>query len=374
MKKCLFIICALLLTAGCSNFGVDKPEILQTEDETESEISIIPSHSLSDKEYKIILPYRMSAARGAIKGQFAGNRLDINEMEEGLRRHSTGVFDPEKYFFEEGQFLTTKYIFSLIDELNPQFDGEGEKDELIEEQRDNPRIFSHILEQNFLQKTKDDSVEVVGISIGIAVRSEYRFQVETGGAYYYEKIPDDVGLAEGQRIANIVFNNIRDIEGLQDMPIMLAIFQQEVESSVVSGDFLAKTFVAADEVAIGKWETINEEHVLFPSEYASKNYGDDNQKVRKFSSEIAEFFPNYVGVIGEGFYVDESLKRLSLEIPIEFYGQGEVIGFTQYTYGLVQRLFSNDYDLEIKVTSGKETESVIYRSAGEADLQVHLFN
>ena len=49
---------------------------------------LLPSHSLDDDQYKILLPYRPSAARGAITNQVA-NRVDIDELEEGLRRHST---------------------------------------------------------------------------------------------------------------------------------------------------------------------------------------------------------------------------------------------------------------------------------------------
>lgn len=370
----MLLVCTLLFVTGCSNIGTEKPEILQPEDEGEGEISIVPSHRLSDKEYKIVLPYKISKSREVIKGQFGGNRLDLNEMEEGLRRHSTSVYDPEKYFFEEGQFLNTEDVYSLITDLNPIIKGEGDKEANIKEHRDNPRVFLHVLEQNYLQKTSEDSVEVVGMSIGIAVRSVYRFQVEVGGPYYYEDIPDDVGLAEGKRVANEVLSMLRDIEGLSDMPIMFAVFQEEEQSSVVAGNYLAKTFVAADEATIGDWETVNEDHVLFPSNEASKNFKDDSEVVKKFTGEVAEFFPNFVGVIGDGFYVDETLKRLSLEIPIEFYGRGEVIGFTQYTYGLAQRNFPADYDLEIKITSSQGVESLIYRDAGNTDLEVHLFN
>lgn len=369
MKKFLILIgCTLLILVGCTNQKQD--DIVQPEeDEGETEISIIPNYSLSEDQYKILLPYRPSLARGAITNQIT-NRVDIDELEEGLRRHSTEVFDPDKYVFEEGQHLKTDFIYSLIDSLNPKIKDSGNQDE----HRNNPRVFSHILEQNFLRKNDNNSVELVGVSIGISLKSVYRFQTEIGGPYYYEKIPQKEMLAEGKKIADEVLKEIRQLDGLQDIPIMIALFREEEQSSPVAGNFVAKTFVDKDENAIGKWENIDEEHILFPSTKANEKYYEDFQKVKLFSEKIAEYFPNYVGVVGEGFYIEKNLTKLSIEVPIEFYGKGEVIGFTQYTYGLVKEIFQTYYDVEVTVTSSAGTESLIYRKAGTDDPKVHIFH
>src|SRR5699024_745937 len=101
---------------------------------------------------------------------------------------------------------------------------------------------------------------------------------------------------------------------------------------------------------------------------------DDYQMVDNFGNEIAKYFPNYVGVIGEGLYLDDELRQLTLEIPIEFFVKGEIIGFTQYAYGLVQEIFEDYYDLEVKITSSNGVESFIYRNAGEKEPTVHIFH
>lgn len=366
MKRFIFMLLIVsLIVSGCGN--IIQNDVIEPEEEGETEISIIPSHSLEENQYKILLPYRPSAARGAITNQIT-NRVDIDELEEGLRRHSTSVFDPDKYVFEEGQYLSTETIYRLIDSLNPKVKDKGSK----KEHEKNPRVFSHILEQNFLER-KENRVNLVGLSIGISLKSVYRFQTEVGGPYYYEDIPLNEMIKEGEKIAQAVLNEIREMEELRDVPVMIALFREAKQSSPVPGNFVQKTVVNEGTTEIGKWEKIDEEYMLFPSNEAREKYSNDYQKVKAFSDKIADYFPNYVGVVGTGFYVEDQLTNLSIEVPIEFFGKGEVIGFTQYAYGLVKEIFPNHFDIEVSVFSSDGVESLIYRDAGEEEPKVHIF-
>lgn len=405
MKKCtIWLIGALLVLTSCVQ-GPEE-EIVQNEDEQEQETSIVPSYKLSEENYRMILPFRPSQARGVIVNQIA-NRLDIDEMEEGLRRHSKEVFDPEKYYFEEGQYLTKDMVYQWLGRFptDEQLEREVQKeisrlkrermtvneekiradfqqglnppivdDENEDMQRESPRYLSHILEQNYLEKKDDNTVELVGVSIGIALKSVYRFQTEIGGPYYYEDIPMDDMLAQGQDIAQTVLERLRQIEGLEDVPIMIALYREQEQASPVPGNYVAKTLVEGNDMTINDWQNTNEEYVLFPSDSAKQAYFDDYEIMNSFGNEISEYFPNYVGYIGEGFYINEDLNRLSIEVPIQFYSKGEILGFTQYTYGLVMKLFPNYYDLEIKVTADGQVESLIYREAGEEEPVVHIMH
>jgi protein involved in sex pheromone biosynthesis len=362
-----------VLLAGCLPQQDTEEEILQNDPEDEQETSIVPGHQLDEENYPIIIPYEPSEARGVITNQVA-NRLDIDELEEGLMRHSKDLYDPEEYFFQEGQYLTTDMVFGLIDDLNPVIeDAEDlETDEEVEFHEENPRYLSHILEQNFLQRVDGESVELAGISIGIAMKSVYRFQVD--GIDHQEEIPESEMLAQGEQIAQEILDHIREIEGLENIPVMMAIYREAEQSSPIPGNFVVRTTVDSGDNSIGDWESLGEERILFPSDEGREKYFDDHEVVSSFGVEIAEYFPNYVGIIGEGFYIDEELQRLSIEIPIEFYGKAEVIGFTQYTYGLVQEMFENYFELEIKVTSSHDVESIIYRPVNAESPTVHIFH
>ncbi|WP_010097427.1 CamS family sex pheromone protein [Ornithinibacillus scapharcae] len=372
MKKRIgLLLIILLMLASCApSFDEGEDELVQNEEEPTGQPSIVPTYKLSEEDYRVILPYRTSKARGATTNQLGDNRLDIDELEQGLMRHSKEFFDPKKLYFEEGQYLDQTTIFSWIDELNPQVEKEADEDVY----RKNPRYLSHILEQNYIKRNEDNSVELAGVSIGLALKSQYRFQTEVGGAYYYEPISEKEMLEKGQEMAQTILERIRKIEGLEKVPIMFAIYREEKRGSAVPGNFVARTYVKDSDMSIDDWDTIEEDYILFPSNEAEKKYFDDAQIVNTFGVEIAEFFPNYVGYIGEGFYVNEELQKLTIEVPIEFNGKAEIIGFAQYTYGLVKDKFPNNYDIEINITSSHQLEGYIYRKAGEENPIVHLFD
>ncbi|WP_284141370.1 MULTISPECIES: CamS family sex pheromone protein [unclassified Virgibacillus] len=404
MKKILFLLISILLFVTSCAPKINDDEVLQNE-KSKEEASIVPSYQLSKNNYRMILPYRPSEARGVIVNQLA-NRVDIDSMEEGLRRHSKEYFDPEKYYFEEGQYLKKDVVYNWLERkltkeelekavkkeiarlkkaemtvneerireklqlgLNPAIADEENK----ELQEKYPKYLSHILEQNFLEKKEDNTVQIVGLSLGISMKSVYRFSTETGGPYYKD-ISKKKMLEEANKIAKTVLERVRKTEGLEKVPVMIAIYREASQDSPVPGNFVAKTYVEKGHNSIDKWESIQEEHILFPSNKANEAYFDDAQLIKSFTDQISKYFPNYVGVIGEGFYINKELRKLTIDIPIEFYGKAEVIGFTQYTYGVVKELFPDHYELEINVTSSAQQESLIYRQPGEKNPVVHIFH
>lgn len=380
------LLVILLLLTSCTSKNNDQ-ELVQDGEKTEEQKSIVPSYQLTDEEYKVVLPFRPSKARGVITDRIE-NRIDISEMESGLKRHSTQVFDPKNHFFEEGQYLTEDIIREWtgrkttqkvkdqeveVEGLNPKISSDSEYDASVEELKENPRYISHILEQNYLVHNEDNSVQLGGVSIGIAMKSVYRFQNEIGGPNHYQDISKKEMEEKAKEYAEIIVSRMRNIDGLENVPIFIAVFREGEQNSAVPGSYVMKTTVNQGEADIKKWEEINEQYVLFPSSEAKKKFIDDHQVITSFGDDIADYFPNYVGIIGEGFYANKELQTLKIEVPIEFHGQGEVVGFTQYVYGLIQEKFPDHYDLQVKVTSTEGIESVLIRKKGEDEPYVHIF-
>src|SRR5690625_2119872 len=269
MKKTMILLLSLLLLlVGCAPKETDKEEIVQKGDEpVEQEVSIVPTHQLSKSNYRMILPFRPSEARGVIVSQVA-NRLDIGEMEEGLRRHSTDVFDPEKYYFEEGQYLTKDIVKEWIDDINPTIKDEESK----KEHNQNPRYLSHVLEQNYLEKKDGDSVELVVVSIGLAMKSVYRYTTKPGDPFEYREISNKEMQEEGNKMVEEVVERLREMVEVQDVPVLMGVEREDGQAAPVEGDFSATAAVCDGKKKGGKCEPSKEVCVVFPSNQAKDNY------------------------------------------------------------------------------------------------------
>lgn len=382
MKR-VIVLFILVLLVGCAPRYEDNDEVI---DETlpgeEQETAIIPNYKVDASDYQVLLPYRLSESRGVTTNQIA-NRVDIRALENDLRRHSTDVFDPEEFFFQEGQQIGRSELFSWLERysettelgLNPaiSYSSDSSLDEKLRDERENPKYLTHILEQNYLVRTEENSVQLAGISLGIAMKSEYQFQTEIGGPFYYETIESDAMLSEANRVASEVVTRLRQKDGLADVPIMIAIYREATRNSLVPGSIVAKTVVDGGSGNVSGWQTVDEEYVLFPSTRARQVDPDLSAIVNDFQNDIRDFFPNYVGLIGEGFYQGNQLRRLKLEIPIPFQGQAEVNGFTQYVYGLVMDSFQTHFDLEVVIRSDARQESLITRKRDAEKADVYIY-
>lgn len=404
MKKLAGVLSigALVLLASCGPSGGGEEEVKQETADGGEKTSVVSSYNFSDEEYKVLLPYESgkskgvvnyetSAARGVIINQIA-NRLDIDEVEEGLRNHSKDVFSPDDYYFREGQMLDSDTLYSWIgryakaqeDDKGKVSDDEKAKElglnpELNEDKasekdfRDNPKYLSHILEQDYMVEDDNGDIKLGGVSIALAMKSEYQFT--TGGkGPYREEIPEDEMLAQANQMSKKIVERMREIDGLGDVPIHITVYQEAKKESVVPGHFVAETTVDKGSSSVGDWDKIDEKNVLFPSDDAEENYPDESQYISAFTTKVASFFPNYTGMVGRGFYQDDELKKLTIDIPIQFEGNAEVVAFTQYAYSQIMDIFPNYYDLEINITSNDQTEAIITREHDTKEPEVYILN
>ncbi|KGX88233.1 CamS family sex pheromone protein [Pontibacillus litoralis] len=383
MKRiALFMLSLVVIITGCAPVYEKNEQVgMETNDNSQNDKAIVPKYNISDEYYRPLEEYKPSKSRGVITNQI-GNRLDIKEMEEGLRRHSKDAFDPKDYFFQEGQYITEDMLYDWLDRsnnkngnggtengLNPSLqDGAGEK-----EMRENPKYLSHILEQDYLKASKDGEVQLKGMSIGIAMKSQYRFQTDFGEPYRYEDISKEEMLQQGQKMAQTVVDRIREDEAIPNVPIMVAIYREEELGAMTPGNYVAKTTVKADKVKIGEWDRIDEDYILFPSKEAEDEYPEEASLMNNLQNDVAKYFPNYIGVVGKGFYIEDDLQQLSITIPIEFKGQTEVIGLTQYVYSIILENFPNYFDLEVNIESHNGQEALISREADEEEPFVHIY-
>lgn len=388
MKKLMMLALSFsLLLAGCApNFN--KQEEVVQEDMNETDKAIIPNYKISDKYYRTLLPFKPSESRGLVVNNIS-TKYDINEFETGLMRVAQNAFDPDKYLFQEGQYLKKDTIRAWLNRkfteeqlkeqklkaednigLNPIIADGGNIDKNNEK---SPIYLAHILEHNYLVKNNEDKAVLGGVVIGLAMNSVHYYQKEAYGATYETKIDHDVLEREGKKMADEVLRRVRQIKGLKDVPITIALFEQESRTSVVPGSFFAYANASKGSSELGGWEEINEKYVLFPSNEAEKNHRDDLTAFLNFKQDVEKYFPNFNGVIGKAFYAHDQLQEVNIDIPIQFYGKAEGIGFTQYVTGLVVKHFPEYISVQVNISSVNGPEALVVRKADQSEPFVHIY-
>jgi protein involved in sex pheromone biosynthesis len=383
----LALVLVLVLSACAPNFQ-QQDNVVKTEEKDE-EKAIIPKYNISDNYYRTILPFVPGEARGLIVSN-VNTRYDINEFETGLMRIAQQSFDPKTYLFREGQeikrntvrlWLNRKYTEQQLAEkgvkaennigLNPVL---AESDDLKESNSKSPIYLAHILEHNYLIKGEnDDTVRLGGVVIGLALNSVYYYQTEKDGPVYETKIDFSTMESEGKKIAQEVLTRLRAMKNLKDVPITIALFEQQSKSSVVPGSFFTYTTVDKGSSTIDGWEPVDEKYFLFPSTQAQESHRDDVTAFLNFKQDVEKYFPNFNGVIGRAFYVGDQFQELDISIPIQFYGKSEAIGFVQYVTGLVLEHFPKYISVSVSVTSVNGPEALIVRKANETEPFVHIY-
>lgn len=386
-KLSLLTLSLVFLLSACAPNFQEQDNNVQTKEETE-EKAIIPKYNISDNYYRTILPFEPGEARGLIVGNI-NTRYDINEFETGLMRIAQNSFDPETYLFREGQqlkratvrqWLNRKFTSAQLAErglkesenigLNPLIEG----GDLQESNNKSPIYLAHILEHNYLIKGENDTVRLGGVVIGLALNSVHYYREAVGEPYFEREIPFEEMEREGKRIAQEVLKRLRSMKDLKDVPITIALFEQQSRASVVPGTFFTYTTVNNGSSTIDKWENLDEEYFLFPSTEAQEAHRDDVTAFLNFKQDVEEYFPNFNGVIGRAFYIGDQFHDLNISIPIQFYGKTEAIGFTQYVTGLVLEHFPKYISVSVSVTSVDGPEALIVRKANETEPFVHIYN
>lgn len=390
MKRLIGLTIALaVVLGGCAPNFDKKDEVVQDTKNEKSKEAIIPKYQISDDFYQTLLPYEPSKARGLVVSNL-NTRLDLDEFETGLMRIAQDPFPTDEYVFREGQFLDTETVKSWLNRkytsdqlkknkmkssenvgLNPLDD---EKGSIENRSKENPEYLAHILEHNYLVKSGDKKVKLAGISIGLALNSVYYYQKEQYGAEYEIKIDEDKLEAEGKKIAEEVVKRMRQIKGAENVPIMVALFEQGSKDAVVPGNFIGYSTADANSTSLSKWKKVKEKYYLFPSQAATKDFRDDATSFANFKQDVEEYFPNFNGVIGKAFYVDKQLQKLTISIPMQFYGKSEVVGFTQYVTGLVMEHFPEYLAVEVNISSNNGQEALIAKKSGQKEPFVYIYH
>lgn len=371
------ILASVFFLSACGSKEEETDSAKDGKKETDSELTTT-SNQLSRDYYRALIQdgaYKTSKSRGIT--QKLNSTFNLKAFETGLIQLSQEKFESDVYYFQEGQYLDSKTINQWLgrfnpkkgddqnlEGLNPKNNGKQEPDQRA------PIYLNSILEQDYIKKDKEE-YKTSGISIGLAMNTTDYYQKEKYGAYFETKISHNEVVKQGKQMANKVVERIRKIEGLEKIPVVIGIFEQSAEDSLAGGTYVASGISENGNPAIGDWKNINTKKVIFPSGGSDSN---EKSSFSNFKSEVENFFPNLSGITAEAKYTDDQLVGMSINIETQFYGESEVIAFTQHVNDKADKLLPPNIPIEITISSIKGIESFLDREPDQHEFYSHIFD
>lgn len=322
--------------------------------------------------------YRTSKSRGVVVSQ-NDNVMNLKSFESGLLDVSKKVFPTSKYVFQEGQYLSSSTVENWLgrksssnsEGLNPE--NNGKKDPNTR----NPIYLQQLEEQDYMVQN-GSKLSLGGVTIGLGMNSvDYYTKVEYGATYETDISTTEL-TAQGKKMANTVLQRLRQRSALKNVPIVLALYKQSSNDSLVGGDMIAYAVSKNGSTSISNWTSLNWKNFVFPATSESKNSGansNDESDFSQFKSHVQNFFPNLSGVTANAHYKDKSLSKLSVNITTKFYSETEIISFTQYLATAAKRYLPSGVPVEITVKSANgDIQSFLARTAKGSSYYTHVFS
>ncbi|MFC6179723.1 CamS family sex pheromone protein [Lactiplantibacillus daowaiensis] len=322
--------------------------------------------------------YRTSKSRGVTVSQ-NDNVMNLKSFETGLLDVSKKVFSTSKYVYQEGQYLSTSTVENWLgrksksnpEGLNPKSNGKTGTTTR------NPIYLQQLEEQDYMIQS-GSKLTLGGVTIGLGMNSvDYYTKVEYGATYETDISTTEL-TAQGKAMANTVLQRLRKKSALKNVPIVLALYKQSSNDSLVGGDMIAYVVSKNGSTSVSNWNSLNWKNYVFPATSESKNSGansNDESDFSSFKSHVQNFFPNLSGVTANAHYQNKSLKKLSVNITTKFYSETEIISFTQYLATAAKRYLPSGIPVEITVKSANgDIQSFLARTAKGSSYYTHVFS
>ncbi|WP_462270795.1 CamS family sex pheromone protein [Ligilactobacillus agilis] len=367
----------LLLTA-CGNLGSSSGTTTNTNEESASS-GYQTTGQTNDSEYTGVIingRYRTNKSRGVGVSQNSENLLNLKSFESGLTDISKEYFSTKDYVFQEGQTLSKSTVEDWLarkssknpDGLNPEDNGKNGENER------NPMYVQQIEEQDYMKEDSKGNLSLAGITVGIGMNRKDYYQKEEYGATYVTNISKEEMEKQGKIAAAKVVARLRAKVG-NDVPIVVAMYQQAEMDSLVGGSFYAYTEVKAGSSEITNWTDTDISSYVFPAT-STKSVPNDNDEAafESFKNKIQNFFPNLAGVTAQAKYKGKNLQGLKVTITTQFYSETEITSFTQYVAKAAKTYLPSGIPVDIQVKGSDGTvQSFLAKTAKESSYYTHVF-
>lgn len=312
--------------------------------------------------------YLTSKSRG-VSVQQNDNQLNLKGFENGLLSISKDQFPTDTYILQEGQYIDTNTAENWLgrkSKSNPDGLNPSGKDTEV------PLYLQQMDEQDFMEQSHGD-LKIKGMTIGLGINSVYYYRKEAYGAVYQKTLDDKEIVKQGKAIADKVLQRLRKNKDLKDIPIVIALYKQASNDSLVGGNFFAYSVNKAGSTSVDNWKSLDIKNYVLPDETSSEVNTNDEDAFENFKNQVQKFFPNLSGVTAQAHYVDGTLRGMHINITTQFYGQSEIISFTQYVQTTAKKYLPNSIPIDVQISSSEGIQSFLARKTGAKNFYSHVF-
>lgn len=379
-KKGLLLLMGLvgLVLTACGNLQNADLSGSSSSNTTASKSSAYQITGTTDgSQYSALLSdgkYKVSSSRGLTVDQNSNN-FNVASFEDGLTTISKQQFAPDKYAFQEGQYIARTTANSWLkrksssnaDGLNPEDNKQTDPD------KRNPIYLQQILEQDYLVHS-GNSYKLDGMAIGLGMNSIDYYQKVQYGATFKTTISRADQEKQGKEMAQKILARLRQKKELANVTIVFGLYEQAANDSLVGGTYFAQA-VSKSGTTISDWTSLKQENGVLPVVNNEKPInGGDSDSFNNFKSKIQSFFPNLSGVTAQVHYENDSLKGMKIKITTQFFGENEIRSFTQYVGTAASRYLPANVPIEITISSVNGMQAFLNRDSGEKDFYSHVFS
>lgn len=378
MKKNKLIVALViggcLLVSGCG----------EKEDKKENK-KITALESVNTGDYRLAIPYEASDARQT-HIQFNRSSYDVDALGEGLLRYSKEHFNPDNFYLQEGKLLDRNTLQSGLTfgdkegllgskssdnpyGLNPEDGSQLPAEDgvaIIAKAGSGGTIpVGDVFEINFIQDLEEDA-DIKGIALAIVLNPNVN---DANGTAH--TISDENLKIYGEEAGrNLVAYLKKQPEIGSNTPILVTLFKAESSDDTLPGAFFAKGFGNGN---VNQFEDVNENWIMFPGESAEST---DSQLLSQFNvikDAIHDFLPNDTAIIGKGFFVDNRISKMKMEILAQCKDYTEKMAIVQYTRELLSNYSNTDMEVVVRINVNDETFAMIKRSKGTNDCEIIMY-
>lgn len=355
-KTLSILLVATLALAACQNDQADSTESAGSASQSSSSSEEQQTSQLSTEYYSSYISdgtYQTNSASGITAG--ASSQANAENLERGLYDLAKNIFPTEDYSLQEGQVIgedqTLAYLTAQSDENPEGLNPSGYTSTTMEGFE--PRYLNTLMEYDFV----DQDGNIAGISIGLGMNYSDTFTSDSNSEEV--EITSEERIEQGKQMAETIVADIRENEAYADIPIHVAIFENE-ESGDLGGGTFSTDAVSSSGNSFGDWSTYNQDFVVYAVDDAPNE--EDTVSFTRFRDQIQSFYPQLSGLSGVGYYQDNELQNVNIVINSQFDGYSEVIALSQQAISTASSVFNNNIEIQIQVVTADGVRALLTRN------------